>query len=116
MSSQPQDHEFIQVSQVLDEQPRLGPLPGEQVIPWTTITLFSFLIGQGVLGLSWVMIGLTSAWGCSTWWVLTGDESWRFLSKFRPTPKWTTGYLRYSRFLSQSQPQSQVQSHENQTG
>lgn len=92
-------NEFIPVNQVLNMKPRLGPIPGEQVFPWAVIALVSYLICQGLLGLSWMATGLVAGWGIATWWALTGDESWRFLSKFRGVPDWTMGHLQYTSLL-----------------
>jgi hypothetical protein len=97
--SESSQNEFIPVNQVLNLKPRLGPIPGEQVFPWAVIALVSYLICQGLLGLSWIATGLVAGWGIATWWALTGDESWRFLSKFRGVPDWTMGNLQYTSLL-----------------
>ena len=86
---------FIHVSQVLDNKPRLGPIPGEQVLPWGIISITSFILTQGLFGLGFVPTGLIAIWGCSSWWVLTGDGCWKFLGKFYPTPKWVSGHFTY---------------------
>jgi hypothetical protein len=103
MSNEPQKDEFIPVSQILNLKPRLGPIPGEQVIPWITIILVSYLICEGILGQSWVATVLLSAWGIATWWALTGEESWKFLNKFRGVPYWTRGHLPYESLLREEQ-------------
>jgi hypothetical protein len=103
MSNEPQKDEFIPVSQILNLKPRLGPIPGEQVIPWITIILVSYLICEGILGQSWVATVLLSAWGIATWWALTGEDSWKFLNKFRGVPHWTRGHLPYESLLSEEQ-------------
>ncbi|MGG6270984.1 hypothetical protein ACQ4M5_41800 [Leptolyngbya sp. AN10] len=46
------------------------------------------------------MVGI---WGSTTWWILTGNESWRFLTKFYRTPKWTRGHLPYTSTFMQVQ-------------
>jgi hypothetical protein len=94
--------EFIPVNQVLNTKPQLGPIPGEQVIPWLAIVIISYLICQGVLGFSWIATCLVSAWGIGSWWTLTGNESWRFLSKFQRVPTWTRGHLPYTSLLNTS--------------
>ena len=87
--------EFITVNQVLNTKPQLGPIPGEQVIPWIGIAVISYFICQGVLSLSWATTLLVAVWGIATWWTLTGDESWKFLSKLKSTPHWVLGHSRY---------------------
>ena len=91
---------FRPVNPTLGTAPRVGPFPADQVVPWTAICLSSYYICKSVLGLSWLWTGIVAAWGMSTWWVLTGSKAWRFLSKLVPTPTFTRGFLRYSRFLS----------------
>ena len=63
MSEQPKD-EFIPVNQVLNLKPRLGPVPGEQVIPWSIIFLVSYIFCQGMLGLSLAEHRLSGGLGC----------------------------------------------------
>jgi hypothetical protein len=95
--------EFIPINQILNAKPQLGPIPGEQVIPWLIITIGSYLICQTLLGLDWWATLLVGVWGSATWWVLTGRESWKFLTKFHKSPRWTRGHLPYSSLLNQAQ-------------
>jgi hypothetical protein len=104
------DNDFVPVNQVLNLKPRLGPIPGEQVFPWAVIMLAAYIICQGLLGLSWIVTGLVAGWGIATWWALTGDESWRFLSKFRGVPDWTMGNLEYTSLLEKSPQAARRQS------
>lgn len=97
--TQDPDKEFRPVNRVLGTQPSLGPIPAHLIFPWTGIALVSYFICQGIFGLGWLITGFTIAWGMFTWWILTGDRSWRFLSKFVPTPRWTRGMARYESFL-----------------
>lgn len=96
---QPKD-EFIPVNQVLNIKPRLGPVPGAQVIPWSVIFFLSYILCQGMMGMSWMATGLVASWGVGTWWCVTGDESWRFLTKFTGVPFWTRGHLTYNGLLN----------------
>ncbi|NET40191.1 MAG: hypothetical protein F6K19_51035, partial [Cyanothece sp. SIO1E1] len=82
---------FRPVNHILGAQPRLGPIPAEQIIPWTSMIGIAYLIGRG-LGLDWLMIGLIAAWGIATWWILTGGKNWKFLAKFVPTPTWSRSH------------------------
>ncbi|KAM3092525.1 hypothetical protein ACKFKG_22170 [Phormidesmis sp. 146-35] len=95
--------EFIPINQILNSKPQLGPIPGEQVIPWLIITIGSYIICQVVLNLDWWATGLVGIWGSATWWILTGNESWRFLTKFYRAPKWTRGHLPYTSTFTQVQ-------------
>lgn len=97
-----QEDEFRPVNQILGSQPSLGPIPADQVFPWTLIVLGSYLIVNGVFGgifqddfQKWLWTILIAGWGMATWWILTGGRSWRFLSKFIAVPSWTRGSARY---------------------
>ncbi len=89
-------NQFRTINPMLGAQPRLGPVPADQVLPWGVILVLSYVIAQAI-GLSWLQTGFLAIWGISTWWVLTGNRSWRFLSKFQPAPTWTRGYSHYQR-------------------
>lgn len=94
--------DFRPVNQILGTQPSLGPIPADQIFPWTIIFLISYFIINGFLGglfqnewHKWLWTLLISGWGMATWWILTGGRSWRFLSKFIGVPTWTRGVARY---------------------
>ncbi|WP_013334316.1 hypothetical protein [Gloeothece verrucosa] len=98
--------EFRTVNQILGTQPSLGPIPANQIIPWVIIFLTSYFIINGIFGgfflgefQKWLWITLMAAWGIATWWILTGNKSWRFLSKFIGVPNWTRGFPRYQSLL-----------------
>ncbi len=93
-----EQNRFRTINPMLGAQPQLGPVPAEQVIPWAIILVLSYVVAQAI-GLSWIQTGFVAAWGIATWWVLTGKKSWRFLSKFLPTPNWTRGYAPYRRLM-----------------
>jgi hypothetical protein len=101
-----EEKEFRPVNQILGTQPSLGPIPANQIIPWTLIGLGAYFIVNGFFGglfrnewQKWLWTFLIAGWGMSTWWILSGGRSWRFLSKFVGVPKWTRGMARYRSFL-----------------
>jgi hypothetical protein len=92
----------IQVNQVLGVQPRLGPLPANQILPWAIFTLASYFICMGYFALGWLPMVMLDGWLICTWWILTGDKSWRFLSRiYPPLPRWERGYPMYQSFLEE---------------
>ncbi|WP_017314409.1 hypothetical protein [Mastigocladopsis repens] len=100
------DKEFRPVNQILGTKPSLGPIPADQIFPWTIIALLSYLIVNGFFGAffpdqwqKWLWTVLIGGWGIATWWILTGGKSWRFLGKFIGVPTWTRGTARYQSFL-----------------
>ncbi|MEO1144134.1 MAG: hypothetical protein AAFY26_00830 [Cyanobacteria bacterium J06638_22] len=103
--SENKNDDFIPVNQVLNLKPMLGPIPGEQVVPWVTIVVLSYFICR-LLGLGWVTTIVVAIWGAGSWWVLTGDASWRFLSKFQGVPVWMVGRLSYNSPLLEEKPPS----------
>ncbi|MCX7592829.1 MAG: hypothetical protein N2235_03505 [Fischerella sp.] len=105
MSQEP-EKDFRPVNQILGTQPSLGPIPADQVLPWTVIALTAYFIVNGIFGgffkdefQKWLWTALIAGWGMATWWILTGGRSWRFLSKFIGVPTWTRGFARYHSLL-----------------
>ncbi len=103
---QERESEFRPVNQILGSQPSLGPIPADQIIPWTVIALSVYMVMNGFLGglfpddfQKWLWTGLMTVWGMATWWILTGGKSWRFLSKLIGVPTWTRGFARYQSWL-----------------
>lgn len=90
---------FRPVNPTLGKTPKLGPFPGDQVVPWAGICLVSYYICKTVFGLSWLWTGLAAGWGCATWWILTANGAWRWLSKFVSVPNWTRGFALYQPLL-----------------
>jgi len=82
------------VNSLLGQKPSLGPIPGDQVIPWIIIASIAFA-GKLFLGLSWLWTGFVFFWGISTWWILTGKQSWRFLNRFVRCPRWAKTFRFY---------------------
>lgn len=104
--SEERPKEFRPVNQILGSQPSLGPIPADQIFPWTVIVLASYFIINGIFGglftddfQRWLWTLLIAGWGIATWWILTGGRSWRFLSKFIGVPTWTRGFARYQSLL-----------------
>lgn len=75
------------VNPMLGERPALGPIPGDQVIPWMIIAGIVAAI-KLFTGIHWFHAGMMLAWGITTWWLLTGKRAWRFLSRFHRRPRW----------------------------
>lgn len=95
MSERQHSQEFRPVNALLGATPKLAFLPADQIIPWLTISLSFYFLFQGLLQLGWLWTGVMIAWGCSTWWILTGSKPWKFLSKFVGTPRWSRGHVLY---------------------
>lgn len=100
------EKDFRPVNQILGTQPSLGPVPADQILPWTLIALASYFIVNGIFGglfeddfNKWLWTSLMTGWGIATWWILTSGRSWSFLSKFIGVPTWTRGFARYQSLL-----------------
>ena len=94
------EDQFITVNQALNLSPSFGPIPGEQLVPWVLILLFSYVIVHRVFSVALLPSALVALWGCVSWWCLTGDKGWRFLNKFVNPPKWTRGQKPYFPLLA----------------
>jgi hypothetical protein len=89
------DNKPRKVNQSLDQQPKLFGLPSEQIIPWIIIAGVSYYVVKVLFRLSWIWVVVVAGWGISTWWILTGSRTWRFLSKFQKNPNWIRAVVRY---------------------
>lgn len=89
------------VNQVLGTQPSLGPFPASQIVPWGLILVFSWFC-KGLIKGSWLWTVLLATWLMATWWILTGDRAWRFLSKFRVVPLVVRGCVLSQALLMES--------------
>lgn len=87
--------DFIPVNGAINIKPGFGPIPADQLIPWCVIALFNIVIVNRILGAGWIPTILCIGWGAMTWWVLTGSDASRFLSKFHSPPNWCYGHLSY---------------------
>ncbi|MDZ4878159.1 MAG: hypothetical protein CLLPBCKN_007594 [Chroococcidiopsis cubana SAG 39.79] len=85
-----QEREFRSVNRVLGQQPRLGPFPADQILPWSAIALIMYIAVKGFLQLSWLATGIAIAWGWATWWTVSANQD--FFGKFIGTPRVTKGY------------------------
>ncbi|MEL6381578.1 MAG: hypothetical protein AAFQ89_03715 [Cyanobacteria bacterium J06626_18] len=88
--------EFIPINAALSMKPSLGPIPADQVFPWAAIVLGNIVVVKSLLGLSWIITILSIGWGVATWWILTGSDSGKFLSKFHAPPFWIYGCAQYA--------------------
>ena len=87
--------EYIQINSALSLKPSLGPIPADQMFPWAVIVLGNIFVVKSLLGLSWIITILSIGWGIATWWILTGSDGGRFLSKFHAPPYWAYGCAQY---------------------
>jgi hypothetical protein len=88
-------NDFIPVNGALNLKPSFGPIPADQLIPWAVIALANVVVANRILGLSWIITILSIGWGIATWWIVTGSDASRFLSKFHNPPLWLYGNLPY---------------------
>ncbi|MEM9152547.1 MAG: hypothetical protein AAGB19_19110 [Cyanobacteria bacterium P01_F01_bin.3] len=92
--------EYISINAALSMKPSLGPIPADQVFPWAVIVLGNIFVVKSLLGLSWVITILSISWGIATWWILTGSDSGKFLSKFHAPPFWVYGCAQHYSVLA----------------
>lgn len=82
------------MNRLLGERPSLGPIPGDQIVPWGIIFAIALAL-KLFAGLSWFWACVLFFWGASTWWILTGRRAWRFLDRFTRRPRWRRTFKRY---------------------
>jgi hypothetical protein len=101
-----EEPEFRPVNPLLGTQPKWGPFPAEQLVPWFGISLGLYIVCNSMLRLPWIWTALLIFWGCGVWWMLTGSKPWRFLSQFIAAPNWVRGRVGYQSVFTLSQPPS----------
>ena len=98
------EREFRTVNRVLGDQPRLGPFPADQIVPWCAIALISYIVVKGFMQADWLATGITIAWGWATWWTVSSNKA--FLGKFVGTPRITRGYKPFISLVNPPQPKA----------
>ena len=99
----PRSRQLRTVNRILGTQPRLGPFPADQIIPWAAILLISYMVVKEGLQASWLVTGIVAAWAVATWWVVSSNKS--FLGKFVGTPRVTRGYKPSISFTNPPSPE-----------
>ena len=92
---------FRSVNQSLGQQPSLGPMPAALLAPSAGILFGFYALTILVLHLHFAWFLLLSVWGISTWWVVVGEQTWKFTHKFVSVPDWMRGHVRYTACLGQ---------------
>jgi hypothetical protein len=88
--------QFRPVNQSLGQQPSLGPIPANLLMPSMVILLTVYGVSQTLLHLDFAWFLLLSVWLLCTWWIVVGEQPWRFTNKFIPVPDWDRGYVQYT--------------------
>lgn len=91
------DKDFIRVNQILGRQASLGMIPAHQIMPWSILVLFSYLMTNFFFSLGLMPFFLMSFWLIVSWWLLTGKRPHLFIDRFRypPGKEWCYGGKRY---------------------
>lgn len=87
------------VNQSLGDTPSVGPISGNQLVPWALLLVFAWLV-KGFLGLGDLEFAVLAVWLIFSWTVLSGTKPWKYLSKYISVPYWTCGYLSYKPLLT----------------
>lgn len=90
--------ELRTVNRILGSLPNLGPFPADQIVPWASILIFSFVVVRGFFQASWLVTGIITAWGIATWWTLSTNKN--FFGKFIGTPRIVRGYKPFDSFVN----------------
>ena len=62
------------VNNLLGSRPTIGPIPADLFIPFGGIALGLYVLSSQFLGLALEWTLALILWGCTTWWVLTGNR------------------------------------------
>lgn len=72
------DSQFVKVPKILQQEASIGPIPADQLVPWTGFIVIGFFVAYILLGLSLQITGLLIVWLISSWWLLTGKKSYKY--------------------------------------
>lgn len=103
---------FRPVNRALGSHPSIGPIPAELLIPFMAAAITSYL-GNAFLGLSLIQALFLGMFLFSTWWLVTGGNSFRYVSRFSRwfLPQWYRGARRYSSWTNQHYDRSKTKKH-----
>lgn len=86
------------VNRALGKQPKIGPFPANQIVPLLIVLMLSYTVKQ-VFALSWIHTSLFAGWLLGSVWIISGERTWRFLSKFARVPHFVRGWIHYKPLL-----------------
>jgi hypothetical protein len=78
----------VRVNKLLGERASIGPIPAEQLLPWVAIGGVSFFLFKMLLAVSFMTWLLIWFWLNTTWWLLTGRKTYRFIKNWAQPPGW----------------------------
>ncbi|MGP1373381.1 MAG: hypothetical protein ACTS3T_11175 [Almyronema sp.] len=87
------DKDPVRVNKLLGERASIGPIPAEQLMPWVAIGGVSFFAVKMLLAQNFITWLLVWFWLNGTWWVLTGEKTYKFIKSWAHPPghDWTNG-------------------------
>jgi hypothetical protein len=80
----------------------MNVVPADMIFPWGIIAVFAYVVMHQMLRVPLLWTACFGVWGCSTWWILTAERGWQYLSKFLSVPNWASAQPKYRRFLATS--------------
>jgi hypothetical protein len=105
--------QFRPVNQSLGQQPSLGPIPANLLMPSMVILCTAYVVSQTLLNLDFAWFLLLSVWLLCTWWIVVGEQPWKFTNKFIPVPDWQRGYAQYTPYLQTPYSQEDYDHNQN---
>ncbi|KPQ33322.1 MAG: hypothetical protein HLUCCA11_18995 [Phormidesmis priestleyi Ana] len=91
-------YEPIRVHKALDAEVNIGPIPGSQIWWWSGAMLITIILCN-ILGKGWPVGFPLFVWMAGTSWILTGNQSWKFLNRFHKPRRYVFAQLPYSPLL-----------------
>ena len=89
---------YRNVNRILGEQPKSGPFPADQVLPWGMIGITNLIVFHYMFKAGWLAVSVSTAWGWATYWTLSSNKT--FFSKFIGVPRLSKGYMRHQSLLT----------------
>ncbi len=84
------EEKFVRFNKSLGKHSRVFFLDPAHIMPLTISVTFGIVVGQ-IWSLNFFWTVLMMAFPFTTWLVVVGDKTWKFLAKLERVPRWTRG-------------------------
>lgn len=93
------------INRAVGKTPTLAGLPSSMMFP-LAIAFSITALARTIFGLSFSSCFWLLVWLVATWWIATGGDNYRFLSKFSKAPRWIRATKKYQPLTHEDEPKN----------